>query len=170
MAYRDPLTGLPNYRCMQVHLKKVLQEADRKDHVAALMMVDLDNFKALNDSIGHPRADEVLREVGERLSQATGSNDLPIRMHGDEFVVVRRRMTRFGRLIFLAKRIETALSNSFKVDGKSVGVGCSIGIALYPIHAESKQALVQCADDALYKAKRPANDQAWRLYRPESNS
>jgi diguanylate cyclase (GGDEF)-like protein len=150
-AIHDPLTQLYNRRHFSDRLKKEIIRADREGHVMALMICDLNHFKAINDTMGHQVGDEVLKLVGTSLRESTRGTDLVFRWGGDEFVVILSKSSREGGLI-AAARIREGVLGAAKL--AKVDVDVSIGIALYPDHGVNEDELVRVADRALYAAKK----------------
>lgn len=167
-AVTDPLTGLLNRRGFHQTAEDVLQRNDRPDLAKALMYMDLDGFKRINDSLGHEAGDRVLRYVAEQLKECLGSQALLARMGGDEFTVL------FDDLPFpeLAGRFAEAmlerLSMCRQLDGLDVGLGVSIGIATYPDCGATVEGLLRAADAAMYAAKQAGRHQ-YRFYDEELN-
>jgi diguanylate cyclase (GGDEF)-like protein len=154
-AVTDELTGLGNRRLLTRELEAIFtnhhQEWD-PDDALALVMIDLDHFKEINDSFGHPTGDGLLRLIGPRLSSVTRSSDVVVRLGGDEFAVLLTGAdVEFAMSI--AERITTEIEPPFEVGGSSLHVGASIGIALAPQHATDATELMRCADVAMYRAK-----------------
>ena len=153
LAYEDGLTGLPNRAMFNAKLEQAVKEARRTKHPLAVMLLDMDRFKTINDTLGHPVGDQVLREVGLRVSAALRDSDVVARLGGDEFAVLlvtgdpERADTAAGKII-------KALEEPLAIDGQSMDIGASIGIARYPEHGEDAAALIRAADVAMYAAKR----------------
>ena len=154
-AVTDELTGLGNRRRLTSELESRLTDPARVDGPEgdlALLMIDLDHFKEINDSFGHPTGDELLRLIGPRLRSVTRSGDVVARLGGDEFAVLLTGAdVEFASSI--AERITSEIEPPFEIDGSSLHVGASIGIALAPEHASSATELMRCADVAMYRAK-----------------
>ena len=151
MARHDMLTGLPNRLSFQEKLDQALAGRKENGHVGVLCL-DLDGFKAVNDTLGHPAGDALLRRVAERLQRCVREDDTVARLGGDEFgIILERKLERDATT--LATRIIDALSEPFELDGTSTAVGISIGIALAPLDGETPEQLVKAADIALYNAK-----------------
>lgn len=159
VAHHDALTGLPNRAYLNANLSRWCDEAARDDRALALMCVDLDHFKRVNDTGGHHLGDELLRQVASRLRAAIVAPDRVIRMGGDEFVLVAVRGSD-AEFEARAQRIVDALRNPFTVDGRTFRVTASVGIAVYPRDATSGVELLQCADLAAYAAKSAGRDGA----------
>jgi diguanylate cyclase (GGDEF)-like protein len=153
MAARDALTGLRNRLTFDQALRESVAALAPRGQGLGLLYLDLDGFKAVNDSLGHIAGDEVLRRVGERLTAAVGPNDTVARLGGDEFAVIRREQVSRGGLAALALCIEVALTEPLEIDGAVVRIGVSIGIACAPTDARAPGALIHAADAALYRAK-----------------
>jgi diguanylate cyclase (GGDEF)-like protein len=151
LAYHDVLTGLPNRAVFVDHLAQTVEETGQRR--VALLCLDLDGFKAVNDLYGHPLGDELLVEASHRLRVAVGEPSLVARLGGDEFAVVQVGARQPGHAGQLADRIIAALNAPFELHGQSVRVGCSIGIAIYPTDANGASDLIKNADLALYRAK-----------------
>ncbi len=154
-AVTDDLTGLGNRRMLVRELESLLAAPDRTGETEedlALLMIDLDHFKEINDSFGHPTGDGLLRLIGPRLRSVTRSGDVVARLGGDEFAVLLTGAdVEFATSI--AERITSEIEPPFEVEGSSLHVGASIGIALAPRHASSATELMRCADVAMYRAK-----------------
>jgi diguanylate cyclase (GGDEF)-like protein/PAS domain S-box-containing protein len=153
LAYHDALTGLPNRAVFGEGLARALEDAEAVGEPVAVLCIDLDGFKAVNDLMGHAAGDELLVEAAQRLRALAGSDHLAARLGGDEFAIVQRGGGQPHAADLLAKRVLAALSDHFLIDGKGVGISCSIGVALYPQDAATPGDLVKNADMALYRAK-----------------
>ncbi len=158
LAYFDALTGLPNRRLMMDRLSQALAVARRGGHVGALMFIDLDQFKRVNDARGHEVGDAVLRQVGERLKRFLRNEDTVARLGGDEFVVLLVELANTheaaARLaLAVADKIRGVLRTPFDVDGVDYHIGASIGITVFPKNGEREDDLLREADTAMYRAK-----------------
>ena len=153
MARHDVLTGLPNRLLLGEHLQQALLEIGRNTGGFALLYLDLDRFKAVNDMLGHPMGDLLLCLVAERLRVATRHNDLTARLGGDEFAVIQQGVRDPQDVTIVGQRIIEALSASFDLDGHHVLINVSIGIVLCEDAAVSPASLLKCADLAMYRAK-----------------
>jgi diguanylate cyclase (GGDEF)-like protein len=152
-SLHDPLTGLPNRSLLLIRLGQALQAAGEQRGELALLMLDLDHFKEINDTLGHHVGDELLRMVGERLSSAVRPGDTVARLGGDEFaVVVRGADAHDGANV--AQRLAATLSEAFALVAVSLNVEASVGVSLYPDHGGDAEALIRHADVALYNAKK----------------
>ena len=157
LAFNDRLTRLPNRARLDERLDAALEEARRRRHAVAVLYLDFDNFKRVNDTVGHAGGDELLVEVAARLRRVTRDGDLAVRHGGDEFLVLSSfdATGDQARAIAaeLADRVRTALAEPFLVGGTEVRSGASIGIAVYPDDADDAESLLRCADEAMYAAK-----------------
>lgn len=151
-ALRDPLTGLANRRALQQHLEQALARTQRRDERLAVMLIDLDGFKPINDQHGHGCGDKVLIEVAQRLKQCLRTTDIPARLGGDEFVVICENVQSAEAAGQLAERLLQALDSPIQVESGAVRVGASIGIALSR-GRDDATTLTRRADAAMYQAK-----------------
>ena len=150
LAATDDLTGLPNRRQFDRRLQEALVAARAREASVALLLIDLDRFKELNDTLGHRAGDLVLAQIGPRLRAVLRSGDELARLGGDEFAVL---LTDADDAEPVGRRIGRALEDSFTVDGIDVRIGASIGIAVFPDHGDDAETLLQRADVAMYQAK-----------------
>lgn len=154
MAHYDELTGLPNRVLLFLRMDHGIASAKRDKHSLALLMIDLDHFKTINDSYGHDAGDRLLRIVADRLKQRFRSIDTICRLGGDEFTILLEKISSSQEAANIAKEVITILRQPVKLfDNIVVQVGGSIGISLYPEHGQSKESLLQHADTSLYEAK-----------------
>ncbi|MCK9635698.1 MAG: EAL domain-containing protein [Methylobacter tundripaludum] len=154
LAFYDPLTQLPNRRLLQERLKHSIDIERRDGKRLALLMLDLDRFKAVNDSLGHLAGDELLQQVAARITARLRDVDMVARLGGDEFVVLLEDIAHPEDAARVAEEIIFALSKSFQLtQSNDVQIGVSIGISLYPEHGASYEELTDHADAALYQAK-----------------
>ena len=153
MARFDTLTGLPNRLHVNEALSRALSDAERWRSRAAFMMIDLDRFKAVNDTLGHPIGDRLLGRVSERLSQLMSDNELIGRLGGDEFAVVVRDASDPQRVERLARTIIDTLSRPYEVDQHTLFIGASVGVATSPRDGRTAETLIRSADLALYRSK-----------------
>jgi diguanylate cyclase (GGDEF)-like protein len=160
-ALHDPLTGLPNRTYFAARLEEAL--ADDGTPRAAVMLIDLDCFKEVNDTLGHGDGDRLLQELGQRLLHAIEGDEFVARLGGDEFGVISPRATDGREAIRLAERLRTEIAEPFDVGGISLEVQASVGIALVPDHGDNGETLLRRADLAMYAAK---PDEAPVLYEP----
>ena len=159
MAHHDTLTGLPNRRMFRQRLNEALQSSSANSQSAAVLCLDLDNFKMVNDTLGHQFGDELLRALTTRLSNVLRDRDTLSRLGGDEFAVVLPHMARLEDVERTAMRLIEAVRPEFSVDGQTVSVGLSIGIAMAPGDHTGADTLRRYADLALYDAKRNGRNQ-----------
>jgi diguanylate cyclase (GGDEF)-like protein len=155
LAYHDRLTGLPNRTLLEEHLSVALARAGRHEHGVALLFLDLDDFKLVNDGFGHAAGDQLLRDVATRLQAVTRATDLLARQGGDEFLLL---VTDLGDdadelAASVAAKLESALQAPFSLAGTELDVRASIGVSIYPRDAEDAEALMRHADAAMYQAK-----------------
>ena len=153
LAYHDTLTGLPNRRLLDDRLRQAVFLAQRRDTRVALMLIDLDHFKQVNDALGHRAGDAVLREAANRIAGCLRKADTLARHGGDEFVVVIPDVQQDGDCQVVAEKILRSLVPPFRVDGRDFTIGASIGLSLYPFDAGDGEALLRNADAAMYRAK-----------------
>lgn len=149
----DSLTGLPNRRMMRDRLEQDMRRSRRENTTLALMLIDLDHFKEVNDTLGHDHGDRLLLEAARRIHQCVRQTDTVSRMGGDEFTVALPNLTSSLRVESIAQQIITSLSAPFQLDHERAYVSASIGIALYPSDAQDIDELLKHADQALYVAK-----------------
>lgn len=166
-ATHDPLTALPNRRLLEDRLGVALAQASRKNLRVGVILTDLDNFKEVNDRLGHLAGDELLVELGRRLCTLVRGGDTVARLGGDEFVVVLPEIqhTRDARKI--ARRILEAIREPFFINGEELRISSSLGTAIFPDHGGSPEVLLQRADQALYQAKEVGGNRA-RFFNPSS--
>jgi diguanylate cyclase (GGDEF)-like protein len=151
-AYHDALTGLPNRQLFRDRIDHVVQRGTRADG-AAVMLIDLDHFKEINDTLGHHAGDGLLQEVGTRLRDSLGEEDTVARLGGDEFGVLLLSLERPGDSTLVAQRLLSRLREPFLIEGLTLEVDASIGIACHPLHGADVEQLIQRADIAMYAAK-----------------
>jgi diguanylate cyclase (GGDEF)-like protein/PAS domain S-box-containing protein len=167
LAYRDMLTGLPNRLLLTQRVDFALRMAERNGGQFAVLFLDLDRFKNINDSMGHAFGDRVLIEVAERLKMCLRDVDSLCRLGGDEFVVFLQEADALGAETG-AQRILQALSRPFQIEEMRFSVGCSIGVALYPEDGKTLNDLIQFADTAMYRVKEHGRGN-FRFYQPQMN-
>ena len=153
LAYYDGLTGLPNRSLMQDRLEHALAQAQRAGHRLALLFLDLDRFKDVNDSLGHAVGDALLRAVGERLVGAVRKGDTVARLGGDEFTIIVEDIDGEQDVSAVAQKILRAMEAPLEIDGHRLHVTVSIGVALFPTDGGDPAALLRAADIAMYRAK-----------------
>jgi len=153
IAHFDDLTGLPNRYQFQDTLGEDLAQLEERSMKAALINIDLDRFKEVNDTLGHTVGDQLLASVGARLSACAPAPNMVARLGGDEFCVLLRAARELPDIDALAQRIITELSRPFHIEGNAIDIGASIGIAAAPRDADTPIGLLKCSDLALYQAK-----------------
>jgi len=166
MARHDALTGLPNRLLFRERMEQALAGSSREESVAVLS-IDLDCFKEVNDTHGHPAGDALLKGVADRLRRCVGDG-MVARLGGDEFAMIRVGAQSTEDLFLLAERILKALGEPMKVEGHDIRVGSSIGIAIAPAHGDDPDELLKHADTALYRAKADGR-RTFRLFEPDMN-
>jgi diguanylate cyclase (GGDEF)-like protein len=166
LALFDGLTGLANRQRLRLSLEQTLSANSFAHHASALFLLDLDRFKAVNDTLGHQTGDALLKQVAQRLQRAIGGDGLVGRLGGDEFQVILPNETDRGQLGDLARRVIFDLSQPYTIDGSAIGIGCSIGVAIAPEDGHDAETLVRNADLALYAAKGDGRG-IHRFFRPE---
>ena len=159
MAHTDVLTGLPNRNLFMDRCTQTLTMARRREMGAAVLWIDLDGFKAVNDSLGHAAGDVLLQQVAQRLKSRVRDSDTVARIGGDEFAVVMADLDSAQAAEQVAQELVQSLRTAFDLPQGVVHISASIGIALYPLHAESVEALMRFADIAMYGAKHAGKDQ-----------
>jgi diguanylate cyclase (GGDEF)-like protein/PAS domain S-box-containing protein len=153
MAYHDPLTGLPNRRLIGDRLDVAMAHASRNSERLALMILDLDRFKQINDTLGHQIGDLLLQSAGNRLSGILRKSDTAGRLGGDEFMLLLPDISDMSDAELIAKKILEAFGKPFICNGRILNVTVSIGISLFPDQSEEAETLMRYADNAMYKAK-----------------
>lgn len=153
LAYFDTLTGLPNRKLFQDRLEQTLAQARRRQSMVAVIFLDLDNFKTINDSYGHTLGDLLLQKVAEELQECVRSGDTVARLGGDEFVILLAGEAGEDKLLACVQRITAALRKPIVLEGQSLHVTASIGIAIYPKNGQDSTSLIKAADIAMYAAK-----------------
>ena len=153
MATHDPMTGLPNRMQIMDRLGQELKRCRRYKKALALMFIDLDGFKLINDTHGHRAGDSVLKEIAGRLSAGVRATDAVGRLAGDEFLVIVTDDCTPSDGLQLAEQIRESLSRIIMFEASSLRVTCSVGLAFYPVDGETPEELVNAADQAMYDAK-----------------
>jgi diguanylate cyclase (GGDEF)-like protein len=155
LAYHDPLTGLANRRLLYEHVKQEFARAHREKTSVAVVFVDLDNFKSVNDSLGHSAGDRLLEEVSSRIVSCTRECDIVARFGGDEFVMVLPIRSDPEVVSSIVERVVESVSRSMRIMHRRIAVSCSIGVAVYPEDGKDFATLLGKADAAMYQAKNP---------------
>ncbi|MGE5505395.1 MAG: EAL domain-containing protein [Actinomycetota bacterium] len=169
LAYFDVLTGLPNRRLLTDRLQVAIANAHRHNHQLAIMFLDLDLFKRINDTLGHGIGDQVLVETGKRLTQCVREGDTVARLGGDEFTILLPELEHVEDAAKLAERVIAQVKQPFMVDDHELYVTTSIGIAVYPEDGTSVETLIKNADTAMYRAKDLGRN-SFQLYTPAMNA
>jgi diguanylate cyclase len=164
LAHRDSLTGLANRLHFEQLIQQMVLQSVQKNHLSALVFIDLDNFKFVNDNFGHDAGDAVLIEVARRISGIIRINDNLCRLGGDEFALLLPQLNAVADATVLCERILVEVRQPLLVQDKIMPIGLSIGIALCPRHSSDAAQLLQYADSAMYEAKR-AGKNDYKLYR-----
>ncbi len=152
-ATHDPLTGLPNRGLFLDRVSQAVVLARRNGRLAALLFVDLDGFKLVNDNFGHQVGDQLLVDVAGRLASAVRESDTAARLGGDEFAVILTGVNSRLDIMRIARKLAADLQRPYLIGGRNVSAGASIGVAIYPDHAQSPTDLLSLADAAMYRAK-----------------
>lgn len=163
MAHHDMLTGLPNRSLLADRLEQTLARAKRQKLPFVVMFLDLDHFKMINDTLGHDVGDALLIVVADRLRECVRESDTVARMGGDEFVILLSEVSDAADAQIVAAKTIAVLNQPVRLAGQERQIGVSVGIALYPAHGESAQALMKHADIAMYQAKEGGRN-AFRIY------
>ena len=167
LAYTDALTGLPNRLLLGQRVAVALRTAQRNGSTFALLFIDLDRFKNINESLGHAFGDRVLVEAAARIQQTLREVDTLCRVGGDEFIAFLQEADAIGAEI-VARRILEKLAQPFVLDSVNFSLGCSIGIAMYPADGRTLDMLIQCADTAMFRVKERGRGN-FRFYQPQMN-
>jgi diguanylate cyclase (GGDEF)-like protein/PAS domain S-box-containing protein len=169
LAYYDSLTGLPNRSLLKDRLGKALASARRHHEKVAVLFLDLDRFKIINDSMGHSYGDLLLKQVALRLKKVAREEDTVARLGGDEFLVVLTSIKDAGEAAVAAERIVAEMDNEFVIANNSFKVSCSIGIGIFPEHGSDDETLIKNADAAMYSAKESGR-YAYRFFTDAMNA
>jgi diguanylate cyclase (GGDEF)-like protein len=153
LAHHDDLTGLPNRRLLRDRLHQALAQALRYERQVALLLLDLDGFKGVNDRLGHGAGDNLLVAVAERLSACVRAADTVCRYGGDEFVIMLPAVERRSMAEAVVAKMQQRLTEPYRIDGFDIRVGASLGVVFYPAHGRTPDELLKRADAALYRAK-----------------
>jgi len=167
-ASHDSLTGLPNRSLLRDRIEQAIVKAQRDHHLVAVVFVDLDHFKLINDSLGHHVGDRLLLEVADRLMACVRGHDSVARQGGDEFVLVLTELHEDNEILAIVSRLLEIISQPWMDEGQEYGLSCSVGISCYPQDGGDPDALLRCADAAMYKAKASGRS-TYHFYTPELN-
>lgn len=152
-ALHDPLTGLPNRSLFKEEAERAIRSARRRGSLVAFLLMDLDRFKEINDTLGHHQGDQLLQMIGPRLAAVLREHDMVARLGGDEFAVLLPRVTSASQAADVAARLAATFDEPFEMGGMTVQVGPSVGVACWPQHGMDIETLVRHADVAMYLAK-----------------
>jgi len=153
LATHDSLTGLPNRLLFHDRLEQAIINADREQKLTALLYMDLNKFKPVNDRMGHSAGDDLLQMVSDRLRHTVRKTDTIARLGGDEFAVILFEINSVRSAVDIAKKILKSFDEPYMIQGHPIYIGTSIGIAVYPDDAITAPVLIDCADIAMYEAK-----------------
>lgn len=153
LVNHDTLSGLPNHHLLNELLDHAIKRAERENNQIALLFIDLDRFKAINDSLGHQVGDKLLYEASRRISRTVRESDIVARLSGDEFVVMMDQINNPENAATAAKMINKALEIEFIIDGKEIFISASIGISMFPKDSNDVDGLIKAADIAMYQVK-----------------
>ena len=153
LAHHDALTGVPNRLLLMDRLVQSIAHAKRRNRFTALLFVDIDHFKHVNDTYGHATGDELLISIAGRLCAAVRPGDTVARLGGDEFIVALSDVAEANDVAMVAQKIIASFADLFEANGCQLAVTCSIGASLFPFDGDSPDALIRCADFAMYGAK-----------------
>jgi diguanylate cyclase (GGDEF)-like protein len=165
-ANYDELTGLPNRHMFLDRLRQAMRKADRDGAILALLFLDLDHFKDVNDRLGHAMGDLLLSEAAQRIGGCVRATDTIARLGGDEFTVILTGLDRAGMVDRIARSILAALAAPFTLGDESATISASIGVALYPADAREVGMLLEHADQAMYAAKNDGRNR-YRYFKEE---
>ncbi|MDV2856793.1 EAL domain-containing protein [Oceanimonas sp. CAM02] len=168
LAYYDPLTGLPNRRLLEDRLELAIRHANRNKQHLALIFLDLDHFKQVNDTLGHAAGDELLLDVSRRIRIRLREDDTLARLGGDEFIVLLPELNEPEEASRVAQRLIDTIAEPFKIGPHEFRIGCSLGVSLYPDDAGSAEQLLHQADAAMYQAKQEGRND-YRLFSKHMN-
>ncbi|HAF45920.1 MAG TPA: ATPase [Gallionellaceae bacterium] len=168
LAQHDTLTDLPNRALLKDRLQQALSYSKRDNQRIAVLFIDLDRFKPINDKLGHIVGDWLLKEAANRMRACVRESDTVARVGGDEFVVLLRTVENEEDAVMVAEKIRNVLNKPFELAQQSLQISCSIGLALFPEHAQSENELLDYADIAMYQAKQLGRDKV-QVFSPECN-
>ncbi len=166
LAHHDALTGLPNRLLLNERLEQAIRHADRQQTELALLFLDLDRFKHINDSLGHPAGDELLRLVAKQLEAVVRQDDTVARIGGDEFVLLLEGIEQTEDVITVVEKLMTIFTSPFLLEEQEVCITASLGISLYPHDGADPAILLRNADAAMYRAKEEGRD-TYQFYKKE---
>jgi diguanylate cyclase (GGDEF)-like protein/PAS domain S-box-containing protein len=169
LAHHDPLTGLPNRALFQQRCDEALLRLSRRNARAAMMFIDIDHFKNVNDSLGHGYGDDLLKNVSSRIQECVRKTDIVARLGGDEFTILLNEVGDTGDVALIARKLLDRLSGSFAVAGHTIYVSASMGISVYPDDGDSAAVLIRNADAAMFAAKEQGRNN-YQFFSSEMNA
>jgi diguanylate cyclase (GGDEF)-like protein len=169
LAYHDELTGLPNKNLLVDRINQSIKISARDEQQMAILFLDLDRFKTINDSLGHIFGDKLLQEVASRLHTTLRNHDTISRNGGDEFVIVLEKLKSYNEAVYVANKIIHSLTDSFDIHSHKIHIGASIGISVYPTDGDTPLILLRNADTAMYRAKQAGGNQL-QFYDPSMSN
>ena len=169
LAYHDELTGLPNKNLLVDRINQSIKISSRDNQQMAILFLDLDRFKNINDSLSHTIGDKLLQEVSTRLNQTLREHDTVSRNGGDEFVIVLEKLKDYNEAIFVAKKVINSLTKSFDILSHKIHIGASVGISVFPTDGDTPHILLRNADTAMYRAKKNGGNQL-QFYDPSMSN
>jgi diguanylate cyclase (GGDEF)-like protein/PAS domain S-box-containing protein len=168
LAFYDSLTGLPNRRLLLDRLRLAMAQARREEKLVGVAFLDLDNFKTINDTLGHASGDALLQEVAKRLQESVRSSDTVARLGGDEFVVILNKLEHADLAAAIAEKILEIFVQPFRLGEREIFITTSIGVALFPLDAGDEEELLSRADMAMYRAKEKGRN-LYQFFAPQMN-
>jgi diguanylate cyclase (GGDEF)-like protein/PAS domain S-box-containing protein len=153
LAHHDSLTSLPNRLLLTARLDQAIRHAERQNSMLVIVFIDVDRFKTINDSLGHPAGDQVLRELARRLLETIGPDDTAARLSGDEFIVLLDGPSSTEQVVLMVERLMRIFEKPFMIGGTEVRITASMGLSLYPNDGRDSATLLRNADAAMYRAK-----------------
>ncbi|MDR5898352.1 EAL domain-containing protein [Halomonas vilamensis] len=166
LAYYDVLTRLPNRRLLEDRITLAIRHAHRSGEPLAVIFIDLDHFKQVNDTLGHAIGDELLLQTSARMQEKLREDDTLARLGGDEFIALLPGISDFSEATRIAQRLIDTVSAPYCINNHTFRIGCSLGVSLYPDDGDNSEILIQNADAAMYRAKKEGRN-TYRLYRSE---
>ncbi|HCY88474.1 MAG TPA: diguanylate cyclase [Desulfobacteraceae bacterium] len=169
LAYHDPLTNLPNRSLLKDRLVQAISDARRSGEMIQILFLDLDNFKNVNDTVGHAKGDELLKETARRLEGIVRDGDTVSRLGGDEFIIMIPHMHQTGEMLAMVERIQSVFDTPFELGGQRFHVTGSIGMAVYPLDGTNEDSLIKNADLAMYQTKNTGKNH-YSVFEPQMAS
>jgi diguanylate cyclase (GGDEF)-like protein len=158
LAFHDPLTGLTNRRYFTEQINQAIETAQKENRMLAVMYIDIDKFKSINDSLGHEVGDQLLKQFASRLKENVREEDILCRVGGDEFLVLLNGMKEKKVVVDIVSRLHKAFQQPYLIDNHKIVVTSSMGIAVFPQDGINSKILISRSDIALYQAKEQRND------------